>query len=221
MTRFRARLYDAVMDTRDYDGDYWERLWSRTLREHPDKIALRPPNARLREEFANLSPGRALDAGCGHGAESLWLAARGWQVDAVDVSAAALRAGQSLADAAGADVAARLRWIEGDLGRWSPAAGAYDLVLCLYVHVAGDVSAFVQRMGAGVAMGGTLFLLGHRPIDPGTGLATAAAGQVQVSVESARAALDPGRWNLEIAEERPRARAGEGVDAVVRARRIG
>lgn len=207
------------MDTRDYDGDYWERLWSRTLREHPDKIALRPPNARLREEFANLSPGRALDAGCGHGAESLWLAARGWEVDAVDVSAAALRAGQSLAEAAGAEVAARLRWIEGDLGRWSPAAGAYDLVLCLYVHVAGDVAAFVQRMGAGVAMGGTLFLLGHRPVDPETGRETAAAGQRQVCVDAARAALPAGEWDLLVAEDRPRAQVGTGVDAVVLARR--
>jgi hypothetical protein len=54
-----------------------------------------------------------------------------------------------------------------------------------------------------------------------TGAATAAAGQVQVSVESAVAALDPRRWELVVAEERPRPLAGTGVDAVIRARRLG
>jgi hypothetical protein len=38
---------------------------------------------------------------------------------------------------------------------------------------------------------------------------------VQVSVEEAVAALDPARWEISIAEERPRQAAGTGVDAVV------
>jgi hypothetical protein len=92
-------------------------------------------------------------------------------------------------------------------------------VVCLYVHVAGSVEEMVQRMATGVARGGTLFLVGHRPIDPATGAATAAAGQVQVSVEAALAALDPDQWQPIVAEERPRATAGTGVDAVFRARR--
>jgi hypothetical protein len=95
----------------------------------------------------------------------------------------------------------------------------YDLVVCLYVHVAGSVEEMVQRMATGVARGGTLFLVGHRPIDPATGAATAAAGQVQVSVEAALAALDPGQWQPIVADERPRPTAGTGVDAVIRARR--
>jgi hypothetical protein len=77
----------------------------------------------------------------------------------------------------------------------------------------------VRRMANAVALGGTLLLVGHRPIDPSTGAATAAANQVQVSVEGAVAALDAGAWELLVAEERPRAAAGTGVDAVIRARR--
>jgi hypothetical protein len=42
---------------------------------------------------------------------------------------------------------------------------------------------------------------------------------VQVSVEAALAALDPGRWQPIVADERPRPTAGTGVDAVIRARR--
>ncbi len=202
-----------------FDNAYWEDLWSKTLREHADKVALRPPNAHLVDEVADLVPGRALDAGCGHGAEALWLAARGWQVTALDFSAAALAQGRSMADAAGDDVAGRIQWIEHDLASWTPKADHYDLVTCLYVHVAGSVEAFVRRMATGVASEGTLFLVGHRPVDPVTGAATRAANQVQVSVQAAVAALDADAWDVVVAEERPRPVAGTGVDAVIRARR--
>jgi SAM-dependent methyltransferase len=202
-----------------FDQEYWEQLWEKTLRDHADKVAHRPPNAHLVAEVADLLPGRALDAGCGHGADTLWLAVHGWRVTAVDFSAAALAQGRAMAAAAGADVAERVDWIEGDLAGWGVEPGRYDLVVCLYVHVAGSVEEMVRRMADGVAAGGNLFLVGHRPIDPATGAATAAANQVQVSVEAAVAALDPNVWELIVAEERPRAVAGTGVDAVVRARR--
>ena len=207
------------MNKPTFDNDYWDQLWSKTLREHADKVALRPPNAHLLTEIATLPPGRALDAGCGHGAETLWLAARGWRVDAVDFSPTALTHARSLAERAGQAVAGRIDWIEGDLARWTPAPGRYDLVVCLYVHIAGTVEDRVERMASGVAPGGTLFLVGHRPIDPATGAATLAANQVQVSVEAAIAALDPDAWEFLVAEERPRAHAGMGLDAVVCARR--
>jgi hypothetical protein len=42
---------------------------------------------------------------------------------------------------------------------------------------------------------------------------------VQVSVEATLAALEPGAWEPLIAEERPRAIAGSGADAVILARR--
>jgi 2-polyprenyl-3-methyl-5-hydroxy-6-metoxy-1,4-benzoquinol methylase len=202
-----------------FDQDFWERLWSKTLREHADKVARRPPNTHLMAEAANLPPGRALDAGCGHGADTLWLAAHGWKVTAVDFSAAALAHGRSMAQAAGADVAARIDWIESDLATWAVEPEHYDLVVCLYVHVDGSVKDMVKRMANGVAPGGTLLLVGHRPIDPNTGAATAAANQVQVSIEDASAALDSTEWELVVAEERPRAVAGTGVDAVIRAHR--
>lgn len=203
-----------------YDRAYWEHLWGKTLREHPEKVAQRPPNAHLLAEVGGLRPGRALDAGCGHGAESLWLAAHGWDVTAVDFSASALAHARSTAETMGPDIAERITWIEGDLGVWTPPSHHFDLVVCLYVHVAGSVEEMVRRMASGVAPGGTLFLVGHRPIDPATGNPTAAASQVQVSVEDAIAALDPSGWELVVAEERPRAVAGTGVDAVILARRV-
>jgi SAM-dependent methyltransferase len=203
-----------------YDRAYWEQLWEKTLRDHPDKVAQRPPNAHLVAELANLRPGRALDAGCGHGAETLWLAARGWHVTAVDFSASALAHARSTAGSFGPEIFARTAWVEGDLAVWAPPPAQFDLVVCLYVHIAGSVAEMVQRMASGVAPGGTLFLVGHRPVDPATGKPTAAASQVQISVEAAVAALGPGGWELVVAEDRSRAMAGTGVDAVIRARRV-
>lgn len=202
-----------------YDHDFWESLWTKTLREHADKVARRPPNVRLTTEAQRLRPGRALDAGCGHGAESLWLAAHGWRVTAVDFSIAALDHARSMAEAAGAEIAERIDFVQADLTSWAPESGGYDLVASLYVHVPGSVEEMVQRLARGVERGGTLLLVGHRPVDPATGAPTAAAGQTQVSVEAAVAALPSREWNLEVAEERPRA-VGAGVDAVICARRV-
>lgn len=124
-----------------------------------------------------------------------------------------------MAEAAGSELAQRIDWIEGDLATWIAEPERYDLVACLYVHVTTSVEGFVRRMANAVAPNGSLFLVGHRPVDPSTGAATAAANQVQVSVEAARAALAASAWEFVVAEERPRAAAGTGVDAVIHARR--
>jgi len=203
-----------------YDQAFWEQLWTKTLHEHADKVKARPPNAELVSALASVRPGRALDAGCGHGAETLWLASRGWDVTAVDFSASALAHGRAMADALGSAVRERITWIEGDLAAWTPPSGHFDLVLSLYVHIPGPVQPAIQKLADAVAAGGTLLMIGHRPIDPATGAPTPAAGQVQVSLEDAVAVLDREHWELLIAEERPRAVAGAGVDAVIRARRL-
>ena len=139
-------------------------------------------HAHLTAEVGDLRPGRALDAGCGHGSDTLWLAARGWRVTAIDFAATALAHARSTAEAIGPDVAERIDWIEADLGTWTPEHDGYDLVVCLYVHVSGSVEEMVQRMATG-------------------------------------AALDPGHWELVVAEDRPRTQAETGVDAVIRAQR--
>lgn len=207
------------MTDQTFDRGSWERRWSQVLRDNPQMVAGRPPNPHLLAEIGDLQPGLALDAGCGHGAEAIWLAASGWLVTAVDFSATALDFGRSTAEAAGTELAERIDWSEGDLGTWSLPSGRYDLVSCLYVHVAGSVVDMVTRLGSGVAPGGTLLLVGHRPVDPATGAPTPAAGQVQVSIDEALEALDPNVWRIAVAEDRPRAAVGSGVDAVIRAAR--
>lgn len=176
-----------------------------------------PPNAHLLAEAPGLRPGLAVDAGAGDGAETLGSRREDGRVTAVDFSASALGHARASAERLGADAAERIDWIEADLATGAPPPDRYDLVICLYVHVAGPVDELVRRLAAGVGPGGTLLLVGHRPVDPATGAPTPAAGQVQVSVEEAVAALHPARWEILIAEERPRQAAETGIDAVVRA----
>jgi 2-polyprenyl-3-methyl-5-hydroxy-6-metoxy-1,4-benzoquinol methylase len=155
-------------------------------------------------ELAELTPARVLDAGCGHGAEALWLAARGWKVTAIDYSAAALAHGRQTAETMG--IADSIQWICGDLATWAAPPASFDLVVSFYVHCANGVAEMIQRLANAVAPGGTLFMIGHRQ----------AGDQVQISVDDATAAL--AGWDIVVAEERPR--ASTGTDAVIRAKRI-
>ena len=205
--------------TPDFDRGFWDERWSEVLRERAAQVAERPPNSYLTATVGSLAPGRALDAGCGHGSEALWLAARGWRVTAVDFSATVLAHGRATAVSLGPDIVERIDWVEGDLAVWTPELGCYDLVTSLYVHVAGSVEEMVSRLATGVAPRGTLLLVGHLPIDPTTGAETPAAGQVQVTVDVAVAVLHPPRWEISIAQDRPRIAADVGFDAVICARR--
>jgi SAM-dependent methyltransferase len=89
-----------------------------------------PPGA-LRGRESLLPPGgAALDVACGRGAVAVWLATRGFAVEAVDVSGVGLAAGAALAARSG--VGDRVRWWQHDLDAGLPpgCAGPYDVVVC-------------------------------------------------------------------------------------------
>jgi SAM-dependent methyltransferase len=86
------------------------------------------PNGRLLAEVADLTPGRALDVGCGEGADAIWLAQRGWTVTAIDVSEVAIKRAIAAAELAGAEV----EWVRGDALATSFPAGSFDLVSLQY-----------------------------------------------------------------------------------------
>lgn len=75
--------------------------------------------------------GRALDVACGRGAVAVWLAGRGFDVDAVDVSGAGLAAGSELTAVAGIEQQA-VHWVAADLDAGLPGScpGPYDVVVC-------------------------------------------------------------------------------------------
>jgi SAM-dependent methyltransferase len=124
------------------------------------------PNRHLVAEAADLPAGRALDAGAGEGADAIWLARRGWQVTAVDISTVALERAAGHAAQAGDAVAQRIRWLREDFLEWQPPAGTYDLVTAQYLHVPAESRrTLFARLAAAVADGGTLLIVGHHPLD--------------------------------------------------------
>jgi 2-polyprenyl-3-methyl-5-hydroxy-6-metoxy-1,4-benzoquinol methylase len=88
----------------------------------PDRFA---PDDWLIEQVSGLESARALELACGLGHNAICLAKRGWQVDAVDVSAEGLERAEKLSRGCAVDV----NWIAADLDDFTPAAQAYDLVL--------------------------------------------------------------------------------------------
>jgi SAM-dependent methyltransferase len=86
------------------------------------------PNGRLVAEVADLVPGRALDVGCGEGADAIWLARRGWTVTAIDISDLALRRAREAAERTGAVV----DWVCGDALQTPSPARSFDLVSMQY-----------------------------------------------------------------------------------------
>ena len=174
-------------------------------------------NPTLVAEATDLPPGRALDVGCGEGADVLWLAGRGWQVTGLDWSAVAL--GRAAEHAAAAGVTHRVEWVQGDVDSWQPPEAAYDLVTAHYLHPAAQQRhPVVQRLAAAVAPGGTLLWVGHA-LDP-EAAATWGADRFAAAAEVA-ADLDPAAWELVSAAARPRP-GGSGhhrADEVLRARR--
>ena len=147
--RFTAAFWDERYGTA-------ERLWSGA------------PNTQLVAEAADLEPGTALDAGCGEGGDAHWLAARGWRVTALDVSAVALRRGAAHAPP---DVADRIRWQQADFRTWEPGGEAFDLVSAQFLHFPSALRTRVYaHLAAAVAPGGTLLIVAHEPSELHTGM---------------------------------------------------
>lgn len=205
----------------EFGKEYWEQRWDVAYRDHAAKAHSMPPNPQLVTEAADLVPGTALDAGCGHGADAIWLASRGWQVMAADIAATALRHASERADAVGADVANRIDWVQADLSDWTPPEEAFDLVSTHYVHPAASRDAVFRRLAAAVAPGGMLLIVGHLPTSPDA----AAQPSVYFTADDVAASLDPDQWDIAVAEARSHSAAGHDGhevtvhDAVLRARK--
>lgn len=182
--------------------------WEDRYRAHTSLWSGRP-NAQLVAEAAGLTPGRALDVGCGEGADAIWLAERGWHVTAVDIATVALER----AAAHGAHVADRITWTHADLRVTSPEAGAYDLVTAQYMHLPGDLRReLYPRLAAAVAPGGTLLIAGHHPSHLDEHDHPRVLADMMFTSAELAATLDPAVWRVLVAEDR----TGSTVDGAAR-----
>lgn len=139
--------------------------WENRYREK-DRMWSGRVNLRLSEVAGELPPGRALDLGCGEGADAMWLAERGWQVTAVDISQTALDRAAAEATARGLSIDAQRH----DLPDTFPA-GQFDLVSAQFFHsdVDKDRPRTLRRAAEAVAPGGVLLIVDHGAAPPWAG----------------------------------------------------
>jgi chemotaxis protein methyltransferase CheR len=120
----------------------------------------------LQQQVAGLAPGRVLELGCSTGDDSLWLAERGWQVTAVDISEQAVQTAQRLAHEAGH--AAQIAYQACDQSQQFPA-GEFELVCALYFQSPYDDFPridILQQAASRIVPGGHLLIVTHASAPP-------------------------------------------------------
>lgn len=198
-------------------GTEWDERYATS-----DQVWSGHPNGALVAEVSSLPPGRALDVGCGEGADAVWLARRGWQVTALDVSQVALQRAAGHARSAGVEV----QWLHAGLLDAELATDGYDLVSAQYPALPRTPGADAERaLLAAVAPGGVLLVVHHAGIDVEQAKSHGFNPEDYVSPADVAALLHDG-WRIDVDEERPRQVAGGGGahhtrDLVLRAHRVG
>jgi SAM-dependent methyltransferase len=221
----RSRQFSALHRTEDAktgeqmradNAQYWDELY-----QSSEQLFSGNPNGALVAEVGDMPPGQALDVGCGEGGDALWLARKGWQVTAVDISRTALER----AAAAGTDVADRVAWTRTDLTVAPPPAGAFDLVSVQYFPLPRRPEhTALRRLLEAVTPGGTLLFVSHDLADfPSDHEHSLDPADYYQPKEVATLLGDD--WTIQIDETRPRtAPAPPGThhvhDVVLRAQRL-
>ena len=98
--------------------------WGYRLMRMPWEVG---PRQELMEvvEDGRLPPGRAIDLGCGTGANAIFLAQHGFEVTGIDFSPTAIRKAREAAASAGGSVDFEV----GDLTALPPGLGVFDVLV--------------------------------------------------------------------------------------------
>ncbi|GAB3940148.1 class I SAM-dependent methyltransferase [Corynebacterium tapiri] len=115
------------------------------------------PNQALIREAQDFIPGSAIDVGCGEGADSVWLAERGWKVLAIDPAPTAIRRARELAVQRGVDK--RIEFCEATIQ--GVGEQTFDLVSCFYLPMKAEELATLESL---VAPGGNLLFVHHEHV---------------------------------------------------------
>jgi SAM-dependent methyltransferase len=135
------------------------------------RLDLLPGGSEAADRTGLPAGGRALDVACGRGAVAVWLAGRGFAVDAADVSRTGLASAKALAAAEGVQ---NVRFLEADLDAGLPVAGPYDLVVCQRYRD----PALYPALAAALAPGGLLVLTVLSEVGDSGGRFRAAPGEL-------------------------------------------
>ncbi len=166
------------------------------------------PNPQLVAEASRLTPGTALDVGCGEGGDVIWLAQQGWRVTGADFSANGLARAARHAEEAG--VADRIDWWQVDARTFSADGRSYDLVTTHFLHPPdGGMVEVTRRLAAAVAPGGHLLVVGHAPSEVFTQLSSSHRRAMFLAEELVPSLPDD--FEVLVVEQRPRSAVRDGV----------
>ncbi|MEY3019992.1 MAG: hypothetical protein RLZZ272_976, partial [Actinomycetota bacterium] len=174
----------------------------------------------VERECAALAPGRAIDLAAGEGRNAVWLAERGWDVEAVDFSPVGLDKARAMAAERGVALTTTVADVTTPLDV-APA----DLVLVCYLQLPREPLARALVGAARLtAPGGTLVVVAHDRDNLERGIGGPPDPAVLPSVTEVVAALDGSGLEVVRAEQvvrRVETDDGEreAIDLVVRALR--
>lgn len=149
------------MTDKDLD-DYWEECWARLFTED-GKVP-----SRFVQKVCSFLEGKGitqvLDLGSGNGRDAFYLAARGYEVTALDISSAAL--------AHIKEKAPQIKCIRGDIAAYNYPVQAYDMVLSnLSLHYWDDETTrrIIAQIARSLKPGGYFCLACKSTKDPSCG----------------------------------------------------
>lgn len=175
----------------DFTIQFSQEFWDDRYRS-ADQLWSGQPNPQLVAQAASLTPGDALDVGCGEGADAIWLARQGWTVTGVDISAVALERAVGHAAAYGEEIARRISWRQADLLGWDPGPQRYDLVSAQFMYLPpGELDSLHRRLAAAVRPGGSLLVVLHHPDSMHAGPGSHADPASRASADSPGPAVTP------------------------------
>jgi SAM-dependent methyltransferase len=180
--QYRAKLLEAGVSEADAEDQLaairrmmrtetggWQVLFN-NIYSSPTPGFNTQPNALLVAAVEGRTPGRALDVSAGQGRNAVFLAIKGWDVMAVDISDEGLKIATRNADRAGAKLRTALQGHDAfDYG-----VAAWDLMVMTYAPVPLTDAHYVKRIGDALRSGGLIVVEsfasdatapGRRPVD--------------------------------------------------------